>query len=784
MSTGQTIEKFRQDGSREEPVTLDPVCGMQVDPATTRFTNRFEGHDYYFCSESCLTKFDANPQAYSGGRSMPEPMPDGSLYTCPMHPEIVQVGPGNCPICGMALEPMGIPPSDAGHNPELVDFSRRLWVAAPLSIILLVVEMADHLFGINLVPFIPPKILGWSQLAIAIPAVLWCGWPFFERGLNSLKTRNLNMFTLIAAGTGAAFLYSVFAVVFPDLFPPSMISSHGTVPNYFESAAVIVALVLLGQVLELGAREKTGGAIRALLNLSPETAFRINDDGTSSEVPLDDIVVGDHLRVRPGDKVPIDGTVIEGSSSVDEAMLTGEPIPVEKNVGDQVTGGTLNGSGTFNFEVSRTGAETTLAQIVTLVADAQRSRAPIQNLADRVASYFVPAVLAVAVIAFVSWLVTGPAPAFSFALIAAVSVLIIACPCALGLATPMSIMVSTGRGAQSGVLIKNAGALERFSEVEVLVVDKTGTLTMGQPIMTEVKSFSEFDADEILGLAASLEESSEHPLANAILQGARKRQISLEKVQQFEAKTGKGVLGQIREKNIYLGNKALLSDLNISTESSSEYVRQLRSTGNTVMYVAVDDTFAGIIAVADPIKEETESAIQALHQMGLKVIMATGDNKVTAQSVADKLGIDLVYADVLPEDKKTIIEDLQANGCKVAMAGDGINDAPALAQADVGIAMSSGADVAVESAGITLMKGDLRGVVRARHLATSTMRNIRQNLFFAFVYNALGVPIAAGILYPVFGIMLTPIFAAAAMSLSSVSVIGNALRLRKLQFTL
>ena len=765
-------------------VAEDPVCGMNVNRATAQWVGKLDGQKFYFCSMDCLKKFDSNPDLYLDERQVPEPMPEGTLYTCPMHLEIEQEGPGTCPICGMALEPSGIPAIDEGPNPELVDFTRRLWIGAPLSFVLLVVEMASHLFGINLLPFISQKALGWWQLLIAIPAVIWCGWPFFVRGWASVKSRNLNMFTLIAAGTGAAFIYSFFAVIFPDLFPQSMLTEHGTIPNYFESAAVIVALVLLGQVLELRAREKTGGAIRALLDLSPETAFRLEDDGTTAEIPLEEVSVGDRLRVRPGDKVPIDGVVVQGSSSIDEAMLTGEPIPVEKAVGDPVTGGTLNGSGTFAFEVNRTGAETTLAQVVSMVAEAQRSRAPIQNLADKVASYFVPTVIIVAIIAFFSWFFLGPAPALSFALVSAVTVLIIACPCALGLATPMSIMVATGKGAQSGVLIKDAEALERLADVQVLVVDKTGTLTKGKPALTDVFAVGEFEEDDILALAATLEEGSEHPLANAITNGAKEKNLSIGTLENFEALTGRGVVGKIDGKSVSLGNQKLMADLNILSDEVIKEVDRQRSSGNTVMYMAVENVLAGIISVADPIKSETPSAIAALHAMDLKIVMATGDNKITAQYVADQLKLDEVYSDVLPEDKKHLIEILQAQGIKVAMAGDGVNDAPALAQADVGIAMSSGADVAVESAGITLMNGDLRGVVRARKLALSTMSNIRQNLFFAFFYNTLGVPIAAGILYPFLGILLSPIIAAAAMSLSSVSVIGNALRLRNVNLKL
>ena len=696
-----------------------------------------------------------------------------------MHPQIVQEGPGPCPICGMALEPMGALPEDT-DNPELIDFTRRLWVAAPLALALLAIDMGAHVFGVDLLPFVSPEAQQWLKLALAVPAVLWSGWPFFVRGVQSLRSGWLNMFTLIALGTGAAFLYSLLAVVAPGLFPPSMADAHGLIPTYFEAAAVIVALVLLGQVLELRAREKTGGAIRALLDLAPKTALRVLKDGKTETVPLASVKVGDVLRVRPGDKIPIDGTVVDGRSAVDESMLTGEPIPVEKTTGDRVTGGTLNGSGSFDMRVDRTGGETTLAQVVEMVASAQRSRAPIQALADTVAGYFVPAVILVAVLAFIAWYFLGPAPQLAHALVAAVTVLIIACPCALGLATPISIMVATGRGAQSGVLVRNAAALERLAAVNTLVVDKTGTLTEGKPALTGVETAPGFEPDEVLRLAASLEAGSEHPLAAAILRGAEQRGLKPGKAEDFESVTGQGVTGRIGGRAVLLGNQRLMDGAGIDVAPLAPSAEARRKDGETVMFLGVDGKLAGLVAVADPIKGTAAEAIAKLHALGLEIVMATGDNETTAKAVAARLGIDAVRASLRPEDKLKLIESLQHKGEVVAMAGDGINDAPALARADVGIAMGTGADVAMESAGLTLLKGDLRGVVRAVNLARATMRNIKQNLFFAFVYNALGVPIAAGVLYPAFGLLLSPIIAAAAMSFSSVSVVGNALRLRKI----
>jgi Cu+-exporting ATPase len=765
----------------EPHLATDPVCGMKVDPNVGKPSRVYQGHTYHFCSDGCQAKFAADPERYLTEQDEPKPAPPGTLYTCTMHPEIVQEGPGPCPICGMALEPMGAPAQDA-PNEELIDFTGRLRVAVPLSLIIVALDMGAHVFGIDLLPFLSPHAEQWLLLALATPAVLWCGWPFFVRGFESLRSGWLNMFTLIGLGTGAAYLYSLVATIAPGLFPASMRDAHGLVPVYFEAAAVIVALVLVGQVLELRAREKTGGAIRALLDLAPKTALRVLKDGKVEAVPLAEIKVGDVLRVRPGDKIPIDGTVIEGRSTVDESMLTGEPVPVEKTQGDSVTGGTLNGSGAFDMRVDRTGAETTLSQVVNMVADAQRSRAPIQRLADVVSGYFVPAVIAVAVIAFVVWVFFGPAPQLAHALVAAVSVLIIACPCALGLATPISIMVATGRGAQAGVLVRNAAALERLAAVNTLVVDKTGTVTEGKPSLTGVEAAQSFKPDEVLRLAAALETGSEHPLAEAILSGAEEKGLRLEKTRDFEAVTGQGVKGRVGERDILFGNARLMEAASIDVSPLEGKADELRQGGETVMFLGAGGKLAGILAVADPIKESAAEAIAALHALGLRIVMATGDNATTAKAVAAKLGIDEVHAGLKPEEKLTLIENLQHGGAVVAMAGDGINDAPALAKADVGIAMGTGADVAMESAGLTLLKGDLRGVVRGVKLARATMRNIKQNLFFAFFYNAIGVPVAAGVLYPVAGILLLPIVAAAAMSLSSVSVVGNALRLRRVDF--
>ncbi len=771
----ETMNKTRA----EAHVATDPVCGMMVDPHAGKPSAQYGGHTYHFCSEGCRIKFTEDPERYLDKKGDPEPLPVGTLYTCPMHPQIVQEGPGPCPICGMTLEPMGALPEDT-DNPELIDFTHRLWVATPLALALLALDMGAHVFGVDLLPFVSPEAQQWLKLILAIPAVLWSGWPFFVRGFQSIRSGWLNMFTLIGLGTGAAFLYSVLAVVAPGLFPPSMADAHGLIPTYFEAAAVIVALVLLGQVLELRAREKTGGAIRALLDLAPKTALRVLKDGSTETVPLASVKVGDVLRVRPGDKIPIDGTVIGGRSAVDESMLTGEPIPVEKTTGDSVTGGTLNGTGSFDMRVDRTGEETTLSQVVAMVASAQRSRAPIQALADTVAGYFVPAVILVAILAFVAWYLLGPAPQLAHALVAAVTALIIACPCALGLATPISIMVATGRGAQAGVLVRNAAALERLAAVNTLVIDKTGTLTEGKPALTGVEIAPGFEPDEVLRMAAALEAGSEHPLAAAIMRGAEQRGLKLEKVGGFEAVTGQGVTGRIGDRKMLLGNQRLMEGAGIEVAPLAASAEGRRKDGETVMFLGADGKLAGFVAVADPVKATAAEAIAKLHALGLKIVMATGDNETTAKAVAARLGIDAVRAGLRPEDKLKIIEALQQKGEVVAMAGDGINDAPALARADVGIAMGTGADVAMESAGLTLLKGDLRGVMRAVKLARATMRNIKQNLFFAFVYNALGVPIAAGVLYPAFGLLLSPMIAAAAMSFSSVSVVGNALRLRNI----
>jgi P-type Cu+ transporter len=745
---------------------------------------KHEGKDYHFSSDACPEKSAAKPKSDRHALLASDRAPSSVPYTCPMHPEIVQEGPGVCPICGMALEPMGIPEEDT-PNPELVDFTRRFWVAAPLALVIAAIEMSGHLFGLDLLPFLSPSAKQWLLLVLATPVVLWCGWPFFSRGAQSVRTGNLNMFTLIGLGTGAAYIYSVVGTIAPGLFPATMLDAHGLVPVYFEAAAVIIALVLLGQVLELRAREKTGGAIRALLDLAPKTALRLRPDGGTETVPLGNVEVGDVLRVRPGDQVPIDGTVVDGRSQVDESMLTGEPIPVAKSQNDTVTGGTLNGTGSFDMRVNRTGAETTLSQVVNMVAEAQRSRAPIQRLADNVAGHFVPAVIAIAVLAFVAWLLVGPAPQLAHALVAAVSVLIIACPCALGLATPISIMVATGRGAQAGVLIRNAAALEGLAKVDTLIVDKTGTLTEGKPTLTDVEAVNGYTESQVLGFAAALESGSEHPLAVAILKGAADKKIKVEKARDFESVTGKGVVGRVGGSigghAARLGNSLLMDDHRINILSVKDSVARIRGEGKTVMFLAVDNRLAGIVAVADPIREGASDSIMMLHDLGLRIVMATGDNATTAKTVASKLGIDEVHAALTPGQKLELVEDLQKQGALVAMAGDGINDAPALAKADVGIAMGTGADVAVESADITLLRSDLRGVARGTKLARATMRNIRQNLFFAFVYNAVGVPIAAGVLYPVAGIVLSPMIAAAAMSLSSVSVIGNALRLRRVE---
>ena len=756
----------------------DPVCGMTVDPAQTAHHADHAGHAYHFCSAGCRTKFIAEPGKYLQARAplRAEAVAPGTIYTCPMHPQIRQPGPGSCPICGMALEPE-TPSAETGPNPELVDFTRRFWVGLVLTIPVFLLEMGGHLTGMmHLVG--GPRIGNWIQCALATPVVLWAGWPFFVRGWQSLVNRSLNMFTLIALGTGVAWVFSVVATTAPDIFPAAFRAADGSVAVYFEAAAVIVVLVLLGQVLELRAREQTGGAIRALLDLAPAQARRLRDDGSDEEVPLNTIMVGDRLRVRPGDKVPLDGAVLQGTSNLDESLVTGEAVPVTKTVGDQVVGGTLNGQGSFIMRADRVGQDTVLAQIVRMVAGAQRSRAPIQRLADKVAGWFVPVVVAVALMAFAAWAIWGPEPRFAFALVAAVTVLIIACLCALGLATPMSIMVGVGRGAQAGVLIKNAEALERMERIDTLVVDKTGTLTQGRPDVVAVLPAAGETETEVLRLTAGLERPSQHPLAEAVVRAAEKRGIVVPAVEGFDAPIGRGVTGTVEGRQVAVGNRRLMDDAKVNVDALSAEAERLRGDGATVFFVAVDGRAFGIVAVADPVKDTTAAALAGLAKEGVRVVMLTGDNRTTAEAVARRLGITEVEAEVLPEDKQRIIEKLKAEGRRVAMAGDGVNDAPALAAAEVGIAMGTGTAVAIESAGITLPGGDLVGILRARRLSEAVMGNIRQNLFFAFAYNALGVPIAAGVLYPMFGILLSPLIAAAAMSLSSVSVVGNALRLK------
>jgi Cu+-exporting ATPase len=756
---------------------IDPVCGMTVDPHTTPYRHIHHGRTYYFCSAGCRTKFAADPIKYLTGKGKAaEPMPEGTVYTCPMHPEIRQIGPGTCPICGMALEPE-IASSETGPNPELVDMTRRFWIGLVLTLPVFILEMGAHLFGAH--AWINQTLSNWLQFAFATPVVLWAGWPFFERGLQSLRTRNLNMFTLIALGTGVAYAYSVIATLAPGLFPATLRGHGGAVAVYFEAAAVITVLVLLGQVLELRAREATSGAIRALLDLQPKTARRIKSDGSDVEISLDQVVVGDRLRVRPGERIPVDGEVVEGRSSVDESMVTGESMPVTKEPGSKAIAGSINRSGSFVMTAGRVGRDTLLAQIVQMVATAQRSRAPIQRLADQVSGWFVPAVIGVAILAFIAWAIFGPEPRLTYGLVAAVSVLIIACPCALGLATPMSIMVGVGRGAQAGVLIKNAEALERMESLDTIVVDKTGTLTEGRPKVVAIVTAQGFVENEVLRFSASVERASEHPLANAIVAAALERKLELARVMGFDSPAGKGAVGVVERTRIVLGNASFLSELGVATTAMDADAEALRREGATAIYVALDGKLAGVIAIADPIKETTPAALAALRQDGLHVVMLTGDNRTTAEAVARHLGIEEVEAEVLPDRKAAVVEQLRTQGRVVGMAGDGVNDAPALAAADVGIAMGTGTDVAMESAHVTLLKGDLVGIDRARRLSAATMRNIRQNLFFAFIYNAAGVPIAAGLLYPLFGLLLSPAIAAAAMALSSVSVVGNALRLRR-----
>lgn len=807
----------------DEKIT-DPVCGMVVSKPSDDLSFKYEGQTHYFCSGHCLQKFKSDPGQYIEDRSKTQKQSaveaapaKSAVYTCPMHPEVQQDGPGDCPKCGMALEPrtpvvaesktewtcpmhpevvsdkpgdcpkcgMALEPRSVGsaeeENKEYIYMRNRFWVGAVLSLPLVLIAMRDIL-GLGFLETIAgPGVLHWSEFVLATPVVLWGGWIFYVRAWKSVATWNLNMFTLIGLGTAVAYLYSVVALFFPEIFPASFRSESGTVGVYFEAAAVIVTLVLLGQMLEQRARSRTGAAIKALLGLAPKTARRIDKDGTEHDVPLDQIQVGDKVRVRPGEKLPVDGKVLDGSSNVDESMITGEPIAVEKRKGDPVIGATVNSTGSLIIQAEKIGADTVLSQIVHMVSEAQRSRAPIQKLADSVAGYFVPTVIAAAVIAFTIWSLIGPEPRLAYALIVAVSVLIIACPCALGLATPMSIMVATGKGAGFGVLFKDAESIETLRKVNTLVVDKTGTLTEGKPRLTDVLSAQGWDESEVLRLAASLEQASEHPLAAAIVEGAKSRGLELQNTADFNSHTGRGVSGRINDQEVFLGNAKLLQEHDVPTDDLESKADNLRAGGQTVMFVAINGKAAGLVSVSDPIKETTPEAIEKLHAENIRIVMLTGDNKTTAKAVADKLGIDDFMADVLPADKAAAVKRFQQEGQVVAMAGDGINDAPALAQAEVGIAMGTGTDVAMESARVTLVKGDLRGIVRARMLSKATMRNIKQNLFFAFIYNALGVPIAAGVLYPVFGLLLSPMIAAAAMSFSSVSVVGNALRLRKIK---
>ncbi len=754
-----------------------PTGQAGVDPATAKHSAQHDGDTYYFCSAGCKAKFEADPQRYlEPQQAKAAPVDSSAIYTCPMHPEVRQVGPGSCPKCGMALEPETIT-ADTGPNEELIDMSRRFWIGLALALPVFLLEMGAHLFP-AIQDVIPPRISAWIQFALATPVVLWAGWPFFQRGWASVRTGNLNMFTLIAMGIGVAWLYSVVALVAPGLFPADFKDAHGVVGVYFEAAAVITVLVLLGQVLELRARESTSGAIKALLNLTPTKALRIAADGHDEEVDLAHIHVGDRLRVRPGEKVPVDGEVLEGRSAIDESMITGESMPVTRTVGDAVIGGTLNGSGALVVRAAKVGADTVLARIVQLVGSAQRSRAPIQRLADKVSGWFVPIVIGVAVLTFIIWALVGPETRFTYGLVAAVSVLIIACPCALGLATPMSIMVGVGKGAGMGVLVRDAEALERMEKVDTLVVDKTGTLTEGRPAVTGIFPAPGFDEQELLRLSASVERLSEHPLAQAIVQAAKERKLPLAEVTDFDSPVGKGVFGTAEGKRIVLGNAAFMQEQGLEVDALANEADAQRRNGATAIYAGIGGTVAGMLAIADPVKGTTPAALNALRKEGLRIVMLTGDERTTAEAVARTLGIAEVEAGVLPARKSEVVQRLQREGHVVAMAGDGVNDAPALAAADVGIAMGHGTDVAMESAGVTLVKGDLTGIVRARRLSQATMRNIRQNLLFAFAYNALGVPIAAGLLYPAFGMLLSPMIAAAAMSFSSVSVIGNALRLR------
>jgi len=767
-----------QSGTSTPGVVTDPVCGMSVDPATTPHVATHAGAHHYFCSAGCLAKFNAEPARYTSvAAKLTEPTAQGVIWTCPMHPEVQRPVPGSCPICGMALEPV-TPTLDGGPSAEYADMKRRFMIGLVLSLPVVALEMGGHLLGLN--RLIGQQMSNWVQVALATPVVLWAGWPFFERGWASVKSRHLNMFTLIAMGTGVAWAYSMVAALLPDVFPAAFRTAHGAVPAYFEAAAVITVLVLLGQLLELRARETTSGAIRALLDLSPKLARRILPDGNDEEITLDQVQVGDMLRVRPGEKVPVDGVVLEGRGTVDESMVTGESMPVTKEAASKLIGGTINQTGGLAMRAEKIGRDTMLARIVQMVAEAQRSRAPIQRLADTVSAWFVPAVVAVAVLAFIIWSFVGPSPAMGYGLIAAVAVLIIACPCALGLATPMSIMVGVGRGAQAGILIKNAEALERMEKVDTLVVDKTGTLTEGKPAVVAIETADGFDKDEVLRLAASLERSSEHPLAFAIVREAEARGLAISEPGDVDQPVGKGITGTVDGYRLHAGNARFLDEQGISIEPLTERADRLRGEGATAIFLGIDGKVAGAIGIADPVKNTTPAALRALAEAGIHFIMLTGDNRVTAEAIARRLGITDIEADVLPDQKSEIVKRLREQGRIVAMAGDGVNDAPALAAADVGIAMGSGTDVAIESAGITLLKGDLTGIAKARHLSHATMANIRQNLFFAFAYNVAGIPVAAGALYPLFGLMLSPIIAAAAMALSSVSVIGNSLRLRRI----
>jgi P-type Cu+ transporter len=768
-----------EDAASSTPLVTDPVCGMTVDPAKTVHHAAHNGRDYHFCSAGCRTKFVANPNDYLGDAPRPEPKATpGAIWTCPMHPEIRQEGAGTCPICGMALEPEE-PSLDDAPNPELIDFTRRFWVSAVLAVPLLIVSMIAEMLALRIVS---PTASPWVQLALTAPIVLWAGKPFFERGWASIRTRHLNMFTLIAIGVGAAFLYSLVATFAPGLFPPTFLMHGGMVPVYYEAAGVVVTLVLLGQVLELRARAATGRAIRALMDLAPKTARRVGADGSDEEVPLGDVVGGDRLRIRPGDAIPVDGVVVEGRSTVDESMLTGEPVPVGKTVDDALTGGTVNGTGSMIMEARAVGSDTMLARIVRMVAEAQRSRAPIQAVADRISGWFVPLVVAIALGAFIVWNFVGPEPRFGHALLNAIAVLIIACPCALGLATPMSIMVGTGRGAHAGVLIKNAEALQAFEKVDTLVIDKTGTITQGKPKLVAIEPLGEFDVDTLLALAAAVEGQSEHPLAHAIVTAAEEQELTFGQVENFDSQTGLGVSAAVDGRMVVIGNAAQLRRVGADPTALEAAASPHREAGAGVMFIAVDGAPAGLLAVADPIRGNAREALEALRAEGLKIVMLTGDSRATGEAVARAVGgLDEVHADLLPEDKARIVGELKTAGARVAMAGDGINDAPALAAADVGLAMGTGTDVAIESAGMTLTRGDLLAIVRARKLAVATMGNVRQNLFFSFLFNGIGVPIAAGVLYPPFGILMSPMFAGAAMALSSFTVVANALRLNRVK---